>query len=214
MGHGLKSRNLAFCYTGQGVLSWKVGHRFDPYIRKGAEWALRKPINPNFLTFSGLVLSAIAGILLSLGYWFVGAWVILAGGLFDLLDGAMARNQGEVTPFGGFYDSVIDRYSDLFLFLGIMIFYFRAQAMGSMVLTAVAWAGATIVPYTRAKAETIIPKCNIGIMERAERILVLTLAALFNWMIPGLWVIAVLSHLTAAHRIYYTWRELKRSRAA
>ena len=194
------------------MLSWKVGHSLDPYIRKVAKWVIRRPINPNFLTFGGLVLNLVAGILLALGQWFVGAWVILGAGLFDLLDGAMARNQGDVTPFGGFFDSVIDRYSDFSLFLGIAIFYLRTQASGTIVLAIVALAGATMVSYTRAKAETVIPKCNVGVMERAERILILAAGALSTWMIPALWIVAILSHVTVAHRIYYTWRELNRSR--
>lgn len=193
------------------MLSWKVGHSLDPYIRKVAKWVIRRPINPNFLTFGGLVLNLVAGILLALGQWFVGAWVILGAGLFDLLDGAMARNQGDVTPFGGFFDSVIDRYSDFSLFLGIAIFYLRTQASGTIVLAIVALAGATMVSYTRAKAETVIPKCNVGVMERAERILILAAGALSTWMIPALWIVAILSHVTVAHRIYYTWRELNRS---
>lgn len=194
------------------MLSWKIGHSLDPYIRKVTKRVIRRPINPNFLTFGGLILNAIAGIFLALGQWFVGAWIILGAGLFDLLDGAMARNQGDVTPFGGFFDSVIDRYSDFLLFLGILIFYVRIQAMETMVLAIVALAGAMMVPYTRAKAETVISKCNVGVMERAERILILTAGALFNWMIPVLWIIAILSHFTVAHRIYFTWRELSRSK--
>ncbi len=193
------------------MLSWKIGHSLDPYIRKAAKWIVRRPINPNLLTFGGLVLNTVAGILLSLGQWFVAAWVILGAGLFDLLDGAMARNQGDVTPFGGFFDSVIDRYSDFFLFLGILIFYLRIQATGTVVLAIVTLGGAMMVPYTRAKAENVISTCNVGVMERAERILILTVGALFDWMIPVLWIIAILSHFTVAHRIYYTWRELNRS---
>lgn len=193
------------------MLSWKIGHSLDPYIRKAARWVIRKPINPNFLTFGGLVLNGIAGILLGLGEWFAAGWVILVAGLFDLLDGAMARNQGTVTSFGGFFDSVIDRYSDFLLFLGVLAFYLRTQAGGTIVLAIVALAGAVMVPYTRAKAETVIPKCNVGIIERAERILILAAGALFNWMIPALWILATLSHFTVAHRIYYTWRELSRS---
>ena len=196
------------------MLSWKIGYSLDPYIRKVAKWILRRPINPNFLTFGGLVLNVIAGILLALGQWFAAGWVILAGGFFDLLDGAMAREQGEVTPFGGFFDSVIDRYSDFALFLGVSIFYLRAQAFTTLVLALVALAGAMMVPYTRAKAESFISKCNVGLMERAERILVLTAGALSGWMIPALWIVAILSHFTVAHRIYYTWRQLSRSHTA
>jgi CDP-diacylglycerol--glycerol-3-phosphate 3-phosphatidyltransferase len=192
------------------MLSWKIGHGLDPHIRTVAKWVIRRPVNPNFLTFGGLILNAVAGILLSLGHWFASAWIILLAGLFDLLDGTMARNQGDVTPFGGFFDSVIDRYSDFLLFLGVLVFYIRAQSMGPVILAIVALAGATMVPYARAKAETVISKCNVGVMERAERILLLTGGALFNWMIPALWIIAILSHFTVIHRIYYTWRQLNR----
>ncbi|MBW2122531.1 MAG: CDP-alcohol phosphatidyltransferase family protein [Deltaproteobacteria bacterium] len=194
------------------MLSWKIGHSLDPYIRKGAKWLIRKPINPNLLTFGGFGLTVIAGVLLAIGQWFVGGWVILAGGLFDLLDGAMARNQDAATPFGAFLDSVIDRYSDFLLFLGITIYYLRNHAPGTTLLTIIALGGAMMVPYIRAKAEALIAKCNVGLMERAERILVLAAGALLNWMVPALWIIAVLSHLTVAHRIYYTSKELRKHR--
>ncbi|NIQ38244.1 MAG: CDP-alcohol phosphatidyltransferase family protein [Proteobacteria bacterium] len=193
------------------MLSWKIGHSLDPHITRVATWVIRRPINPNFLTFGGLVLNGIAGVFLAVGQWFVATWLILGAGLFDLLDGAMARNQEEVTPFGGFFDSVVDRYSDFFLFLGVLIFYLRNRAMGEMALAIVALGGAMMVPYTRAKAENVISECNVGVMERAERIILLSAGALFNWMIPVLWVIAILSHFTVAHRIYYTWRKLHRS---
>lgn len=193
------------------MLSWKVGHSLDPSIRKVAKWGIRRPINPNILTFGGLIFNVAAGVLLALGEWFPAGWVILLGGLFDLLDGAMARNQGNVTPFGSFLDSVIDRYSDFFLFFGVMVFYLRSHVPGAIVLSVVALGGAMMVPYVRSKAETFIPKCNVGVMERAERILVLSAGALSHWMIPALWVIAVLSHFTLAHRIYYTWKALSRS---
>jgi phosphatidylglycerophosphate synthase len=129
----------------------------------------------------------------------------------DLLDGALARTQGNVAPFGGFLDTVIDRYSDFFLFPGTLVFYIRIQAIGTTVLAVVALTGAILVPYTRARAETRIAKCNVGIMERAERILILAAGALFSWMIPAPWIVAILSHFTVVHRIYYTWRELTRS---
>jgi len=194
------------------MLSWKIGHSLDPYINRVANSVIRRPINPNILTFGGLILNVIAGTLLALGQWFVGAWLILVAGLFDLLDGAMARNQGNATPFGGFFDSVIDRYSDFFLFLGILVFYLRKQAMGEMTLAIVALGGALMVPYARTKAENVISKCDVGVMERAERIVILSVGALFNWMVPVLWIIAILSHFTVGHRIYYTWKALHRPR--
>lgn len=193
------------------MLSWKIGHSLDPYVSTVAKWIIRRPVNPNILTFGGLILNGVAGTLLALGHWYVGAFLILGAGLFDLLDGAMARNQGHVTHFGGFLDSVIDRYSDFLLFLGVLVFYLRSQGMEAIILAMLALGGAMMVPYTRAKAETVISNCNVGVMERAERILVLAAGALFNWMVPVLWIIVILSHFTVAHRIYYTWRELRRS---
>jgi CDP-diacylglycerol--glycerol-3-phosphate 3-phosphatidyltransferase len=193
------------------MLSWKVGHSLDPHITKAAKWVCRRPIHPNVLTLGGLVLNVVAAVLLAFGQWFIAGWIILGGGCFDLFDGAMARSQGKVTPFGGFLDSVIDRYSDFLPFLGIMVFYLHNQEKGAIALAIVALTGAMMVPYIRAKAEVIIPKCNVGVMERAERILILAAGALSGWMIPALWIIAVLSHVTVAHRIYYTWREFNRS---
>jgi phosphatidylglycerophosphate synthase len=193
------------------MLSWKVGHSLDPHITKAAKWVCRRPIHPNVLTLGGLVLNVVAAVLLAFGQWFIAGWIILGGGCFDLFDGAMARSQGKVTPFGGFLDSVIDRYSDFLPFLGIMVFYLHNQEKGAIALAIVALTGAMMVPYIRAKAEVIIPKCNVGVMERAERILVLAAGALSGWIIPALWIIAILSHATVVHRIHYTWKEFKRS---
>jgi CDP-diacylglycerol--glycerol-3-phosphate 3-phosphatidyltransferase len=194
------------------MLSRTVGHRLDPVIAKIAKWIIRRPINPNLLTLAGLVLNGVAALLLAFGQWFAAGWVILGGGVCDLLDGAVARDQGKATPFGGFFDSVIDRYSEIFLFLGIVVFYIRSQGRGAVVLAMVTFAGAMMVSYTRARAEAVIPACSVGIMERAERILLLAVGAIFDGMIPVLWVIAILSHFTAAHRIHHAWRELNRSR--
>jgi len=193
----------------KAMISSKIGHRFDPYVYTVAKHLLGKNVNPNLLTFSGFILNAGAGFLLAIGYLRWGGFAILGAGLCDLLDGAMARNQGRATPFGAFFDSVMDRYSDLIVLLGILVFFARRGWTGMMVLTSVVLIGTAMVPYARARAERAIGKCNVGLMERAERIVLLAVGAIFNLMVPILWILAVFTHITVIQRIHYTWKELR-----
>ena len=193
----------------KAVISSKIDHRLDPYVYTVAKHLLGKNVNPNLLTFSGFVLNAGAGFLLAIGYLRWGGFAILGAGLCDLLDGAMARNQGRATLFGAFFDSVMDRYSDLIVLLGILVFFARRGWTGMVVLTSVVLIGTAMVPYTRARAERAIGRCNVGLMERAERIVLLAVGAVFNLLVPILWVLAVLTHITVIQRIHYTWKELR-----
>jgi CDP-diacylglycerol--glycerol-3-phosphate 3-phosphatidyltransferase len=135
--------------------------------------------------------------------------VILAG-LFDMVDGRVARETNRVTRFGGFFDSVLDRYSDLALFMGLLVYYASINRFFYIVLTAIVMTGSVMVSYTRARAECTIPKCKVGFLERPERVVLIIIGALFDRMAPVLWVIAVLSNLTVIHRMIYTWQEAKR----
>ncbi|MGA3213391.1 MAG: CDP-alcohol phosphatidyltransferase family protein, partial [Terriglobales bacterium] len=135
--------------------------------------------------------------------------VIIGAGIFDMVDGRVARETGQVTSFGGFFDSVIDRYSDLALFFGLLVYYARANRFFYIVLVAVVMTGSVMVSYTRARAESLIGQCKVGFMERPERIVLVIIGALFNRMGPVLWVIAILSNITVVHRIVYTWRQTK-----
>lgn len=167
-------------------------------------------VHPNFLTFFGLVINAGAAVLLASGRFFAAGLVIITGGIFDMVDGRVARATNQVTPFGGFFDSVIDRYSDLILLMGLLVYYASINRFFYIVLTAVVMTGCVMVSYTRARAECIIPKCKVGFMERPERIVLFILGALFNRMAPVLWVIAVISNITVIHRMLHTWHETKR----
>ncbi|UCD70639.1 MAG: CDP-alcohol phosphatidyltransferase family protein [Syntrophobacterales bacterium] len=191
------------------MISSKIGHRLDPYVYKVAKYLLGKNVNPNLLTFSGFILNAGAAFLLAIGYSKGGGLAILGAGLCDLMDGAMARNQGRATPFGAFFDSVMDRYSDLIVLLGILLFYARAGSTSIIVLTSVVLIGTALVPYVRARAEGVIEKCTVGLLERPERIVLLAVGALFDLMVPILWILAVFTHITVIQRIHYTWRQLK-----
>jgi CDP-diacylglycerol--glycerol-3-phosphate 3-phosphatidyltransferase len=167
-------------------------------------------IHPNVLTFVGLVINAGAALLLASGRFVAAGLVIMLAGIFDMVDGRVARETHQVTPFGGFFDSVVDRYSDLVLLMGLLVYYASINRFFYIVLTAVVMTGSVMVSYTRARAENVIPKCKTGFMERPERIVLLIIGALFNRMAQVLWVIAVLANVTVIHRMLHTWRETRR----
>jgi phosphatidylglycerophosphate synthase len=167
-------------------------------------------INPNLLTFIGSAINAVAAYLFANDYFrWAGVTVILAG-IFDLTDGRVARHTGRVTPFGGFFDSVMDRYSDLVLLIGLLVYYGRVNRFGYVTLVAVAMIGSVMVSYTRARAENLIPSCKVGFLERPERVVLITIGALADRMEAVLWVIAALSNLTVIHRVIHTWHEARR----
>jgi CDP-diacylglycerol--glycerol-3-phosphate 3-phosphatidyltransferase len=171
-------------------------------------------ISPNFLTFLGLLIDIVAACLF--GYakadnqarmFFYAGVVIFLAGFFDMVDGRVARATNQVTRFGGFFDSVVDRYSDAALFFGLLVYYARGERFFYVVLTALAMISSVMVSYARARAESLIGTCKVGFMERPERMVLLIIGAVFNRMAPVLWAIAVLSTITVAHRIYYTWQQ-------
>ena len=173
-------------------------------------------VNPNYLTFLGLVINIGAAVLF--GYasgdnqarmFLYAGLVIIGAGIFDMVDGRVARATGQVTSFGGFFDSVIDRYSDVALYFGLLVFYARANRFFYVVLTAVVMMTSVMVSYTRARAESLISQCKVGFMERPERIVLVIIGALFNRMAPVLWVIAVLGNITVIHRIIYTYQQTR-----
>ena len=127
-----------------------------------------------------------------------------------MVDGRVARATNQVTRFGGFFDSVLDRYSDLALLMGLLVYYGTINRPFYVVLTAIVMTGSVMVSYTRARSENTIPSCKVGFMERPERVVLLIIGALFDRMAPVLWVIAVLSNITVAHRMAFTYQEARR----
>ena len=167
-------------------------------------------IHPNVLTFLGLVINTWAAFLFAAGRFRAAGLVVILAGVFDMVDGRVARETNRVTRFGGFFDSVIDRYSDLALFMGLLVYYASINRFFYIVLTAIVMTGSVMVSYTRARAECTIPKCKVGFLERPERVVLIIIGALSDRMAPVLWVIAMLSNLTVVHRMIYTWQEAKR----
>jgi CDP-diacylglycerol--glycerol-3-phosphate 3-phosphatidyltransferase len=167
-------------------------------------------INPNILTSIGFSINGLAAYLLATGYFFAAGLAVILAGVFDLTDGPVARYTRRVTPFGGFLDSVLDRYSDLILLIGLLVYYGRINRFGYVALVAVAMIGSVMTSYTRARAENLIPTCKVGFLERPERIVLIIIGALFDRMAPVLWVIVVFSNLTVLHRILHTYHESRR----
>ncbi len=186
-----------------------IGEVFGAVIHKIVGALALSRIHPNVLTFIGLVINIWAAFMFAAGRFRFAAAVVLGAGLFDMVDGRVARETNRVTRFGGFFDSVLDRYSDLALFMGLLVYYASINRFFYIVLTAIVMTGSVMVSYTRARAENTIPKCKVGFLERPERIVLIIIGALFDRMAPALWVLAILSNLTVIHRMIYTWQETR-----
>jgi CDP-diacylglycerol--glycerol-3-phosphate 3-phosphatidyltransferase len=183
-------------------------------------------INPNILTVIGVSINVGCGLLFGFGHFFWAGIILIVANLFDMLDGQVARLTGRVTSFGGFLDSSLDRLSDMVVFLGLMVFYARDTQFHSTLnvfLAGAAMMGSVMVSYTSARAESLIPKCDVGFLRRPERVVLLIIGALtthpssqnpfLNRMPAVLWVLSVGSYWTFAHRMYHTWREVNRVEA-
>jgi soluble lytic murein transglycosylase len=169
----------------------------------------RLRLRPNHLTVAGLVASMVAASCFIAGQTRTAGLVLILAGLLDILDGSLARVSGQVTAFGAFLDSVIDRYSDIAVMLGIVVLYARMPNPRGALVAMAGLAGSVMVSYTKARAESIGVECNVGMMERPERFLCLIGGAILDIMEPALWVLAVMANLTAVQRIIFTRRMMR-----
>jgi CDP-diacylglycerol---glycerol-3-phosphate 3-phosphatidyltransferase len=135
--------------------------------------------------------------------------MMILAGLCDLLDGPVARRQNRTSLFGGFLDSILDRYADLILFLGLLVYYAHVNRFLYAVLAGAAMAGAVMVSYAKARAESLVPRSEVGFWERPERLALMILGALTNRMDIALWVLAIGPNITVIHRIVQTWQQTK-----
>src|SRR5436309_3511189 len=187
-----------------------IGITFGWVIDRIVRWLALSKIHPNVLTFIGLLINIWAAFLFAGGKLFAAGLVVVGASIFDMVDGRVARATNQVTRFGGFFDSVLDRYSDLALFVGLLVYYASINRYFYVVLTALVMTGSVMVSYTRARAENTIPRCKVGFLERPERVVLIIIGALVNRMAQVLWVLAVLSNITVISRMIYTWQETKR----
>jgi CDP-diacylglycerol--glycerol-3-phosphate 3-phosphatidyltransferase len=181
-------------------------------------------VHPNILTAIGVCINVGCGVLFGIGEFFWAGVVLIIANLFDMLDGNVARRTGNVTKFGGFLDSSLDRLSDMVVFLGIMVFYAGNRPQHSILnvtLAGVAMMASVMVSYTTARSEGLGVKANVGFLQRPERIVLFIIGALSTWdwnsdfvlfnrMPQVLWVLAVGSIWTLIHRMYFIWAEFRK----
>lgn len=164
-------------------------------------------LTPNTMTMIGLVGHAIAAVFLFRGQMLVGGLIILVMAPIDALDGTMARLRGEPSAFGAFVDSVTDRYSELLLFLGLLLHYLQEGDWAASGLIYLAAAGSVLVSYVRARAEALGYEAQVGILTRLERYVVLVPSLVFNFPKIGIGIIAFMANITAFQRIIHVRRQ-------
>ena len=202
-----------------------IGRAGQRIIDAMVRWLARGHINPNILTFVGVAINVSSGLLFGFGKFFWAGIVLIVANLFDMLDGQVARLSGRVTSFGGFLDSSLDRLSDMVVFVGLMVFYARPEYHSTLnvFLAGAGLMGSVMVSYASARAESMIPKCDVGFLRRPERVVLFIIGALSsvsgssnyfaNRMPAVLWVLAIGSYWTFAHRMYHTWSEVNKNEA-
>lgn len=188
---------------------------------------IKMGITPNMVTTIGFVGNVVAAFLfihasqlspISMGFSWIG-WggaILLFSGLFDMMDGRLARLGNMSTTFGAFWDSTLDRYSELFSLFGITLYLMTASGIWAGVITFLALVGSIMVSYVRARAEGLGIECKVGLMQRPERVVVTALAAIITgmtsnlwWLIGGMALIAVLANITAFWRVAHCYKQLK-----
>lgn len=174
----------------------------------------RMGLTPNLVTIIGLLIAGVAAYLIGIGLWWAGGLVALFAGIFDMFDGALARNTGRASNFGALLDSTIDRVSEAVVLLGVLAYYLvNDNDIGAM-LVYVALVGSIMVSYMRARSEGLGIECKVGVMTRPERVAITGLGLIVAHWIPVvmlvvLGVITALTILTAIHRLTHTWRTLE-----
>lgn len=178
----------------------------DPLIRVLA----RTGVTPNAISWLGLLLCAGAGVLAALGMFAAAGWLSLLGSGLDLLDGALARATRQTSRFGALLDSTLDRYGEALLLGGVFVAAANGNTVEEQVLVVLALIGSLMVSYVKARAEALGFSCDVGILTRPERVIVLALGLITGLVVPALGIVAVLANITALHRLAHVWRAAQR----
>lgn len=187
------------------MIAAKFGHFLDKPL---APILKNININPNILTITGFLITTLSALVIP-GNLMLGGILILAGGVFDMIDGIAARINKRATDFGAFLDSVLDRYSDAFLLLGFSWFFLKNNSLTGVYLCIGTMVGAMLISYTKARAEGLGKDCHTGIMERPERVVLMAFGAITGWVLPIMWLMFILTHVTVIQRIYHVWKVMR-----
>jgi len=194
--------------------------KFQAWVRRWAERAVGvfrdSPITPNMLTLFGLVITGVGALLVAMGQLLIGGIVLAFAGMFDIFDGALARAAGKVYRYGAFLDSTVDRYSEGVVYLGILIFFLDQHDGLRPIIVLIALAGSYLVSYVRARAQSLGFKCDVGILARPERVVIIVAGLLLESfhlkigvspLTVALIILAVGTNFTAVQRVWVVWQQ-------
>jgi CDP-diacylglycerol---glycerol-3-phosphate 3-phosphatidyltransferase len=192
---------------GRSVISERIGNLIRGQILGIGRWLANLGLTANMLTVIGLVLNGGVAIIIATGSEVIGGVLLLVASAFDMLDGAVARATGTTTKFGGFLDSTLDRYSEVVVYLGVLIFMLDTDdAKTGAILVLISATGALLISYARARAEAAGYSASVGLVARPERVILLGICLIIGKPLWALWALAIATHLTAATRIIHVWR--------
>ena len=195
--------------------------KFQAWVRRWAERAVGifrdSPITPNMLTLFGLFITAVGALLVAVGQLLLGGIVLAFAGFFDVFDGALARAAGKVYRYGAFLDSTVDRYSEGVVYLGILIYFLDQHDGLRPIIVLIALAGSFLVSYVRARAQSLGFTCDVGILARPERVVIIVAGLILEsiglhlggWgpLTVALIILAVGTNFTAAQRVWVVWQQ-------
>jgi CDP-diacylglycerol--glycerol-3-phosphate 3-phosphatidyltransferase len=190
------------------VLKARLGHDYDERIARALPFLFHPRVHPNALSLAGLAVSLGGAFAFAEGRFALGALVVGLGGVFDLVDGVVARRQGRASSFGAFLDSCLDRVVDMALLLGLLMHYAAGGEASLAWLAALALVATVMVSYTKARAESLVGDFEGGLLERAERVVILVLGGLTGWMPLALALVSAGSLITAGQRIALAHRRM------
>ena len=196
-------------YSSQRLIPQSLQNYFVKMLTPLIKFLSLRGLSPNSITVAGVVITFIAAVVLYMGQLRTAGLLILLGGLFDTVDGLIARNTGKSTRFGALLDSSLDRYSEFIILLGSAAYFIHLEEYGTSAGAMVALCGSFMVSYTRAKAESLGFEIKLGIMQRPERIVLIGLSALIHITAfkSVIWLVAVLANLTALQRLRFAYKQ-------
>lgn len=189
----------------------RLREMIEAYVKAWVQPAVRRlaatGVTPNQVTIAGLVTVLVAAVLIGYGYLVAGGLLFLAGAVFDLVDGVLARTQERTTDIGAFLDSSLDRLGEGVVFAALVLHFARQDDPWMAALTVIALTGAYLTSYARARAEGLGMTCTVGLVTRPERVLILGIGLIAGLAGPAIWVLTLLGAFTAAQRIVHVYRK-------
>jgi CDP-diacylglycerol---glycerol-3-phosphate 3-phosphatidyltransferase len=173
-------------------------------------WLYNKGVHPDAITAFGLVIVAIASVVIAQGHFVAGGLILLMGTPLDAIDGAVARAMQRKDRFGALFDSTLDRYADGFIFMGLAYYYSGQGNQNVMLLSILALLGSLLVSYVRARAEGLNLDCKVGLLTRMERVFIILVMLIVGLVVPGLWILVIGTHMTVIQRVWHVYRAIRK----